>query len=330
MTSGKASEEGRSQDAHDAAQLSGTKAAGSESSLTARARFLFNTIAATTTSFFRQDPFQLAASLSYFSLLSMAPLLLVVTGVFGLLVDEQWFRNELLGQMRDLIGAEGADLLATALESTKARADGTLSLIIGFGLTFIGATTVFAQLQSALNKIFEVAPHPRNAISAFVRARLISFAIVLGVGFLMLVSLLATAMLAGVQAHAQEFVGEAGWIWQSLNFGVGFVLQTGFFAMLFKYVPDVELEWRDTLLGALTTAALFSIGRHGIGLYLGSAGVGSAYGAAGSAVVFMAWVYYASLILFVGGAITRAVAREDRPSVFSERTPSAREAPKSS
>ncbi len=296
----------------------GTSAAGG--GIVRRLRHWAGVVTATALSFFRQDPFQLAASLSYFSLLSMAPLLLVVTGVFGLLVDEQWFRTELLEQMRSLIGVEGADLLATALESTDTRADGTLSLLIGFGLTFIGATTVFAQLQSALNKIFEVTPHPRNAISAFVRARLISFAVVLGVGFLMLVSLLATAMLAGIQTHAREFVGDAGWIWQSLNFAMGFLLQTWFIAMLFKYVPDVELQWRDTILGALTTAALFSIGRHAIGLYLGSTGVGSAYGAAGSAVVFMAWVYYASLILFVGGAITRAVAAEDRPSVFSERT----------
>ena len=268
-------------------------------------------------SFLAQDPFQLSAALSYYSLLSIAPLLLVLTGIFGLLIDEDWFRDQIVRQGTDLVGPSGGEMLTTVMNHSQESTTGLWSLLIGIGLTFIGATTVFAQLQSALNRMFDVVAQPRNAMSGFVRARLISFTVVLGVGFLMLISLFASAMITGLQEYAANWL-EADLLWRIANIALTFGLLTFFIAMLFKYVPDVQLEWRDTWLGAATTAVLFSFGKFAIGLYLGNAGVGSAFGAAGSAVVFMAWIYYASLILFLGAAVTREIAGRAVPAEHAQ------------
>jgi membrane protein len=270
------------------------------------------------TTFLAGEPFQLAAALSYFSLLSLAPLLLVVTGIFGLMIDEAWFREQIVEQTRQLTGPAGADVLRDVIASTQDEEGGGFSLIMGIVLTFIGATTVFAQLQAALNRIFDVKAKARNAVTAFIRARLISFAVVVGVGFLMLVSLTISAVLSGLQRFAGQYVSDAGWIWQSINMIVAYGVLTVFIAMLFKFVPDVQLKWRDTWIGAATTAALFSVGKYVIGLYLGAASIGSTFGAAGSAVVFMVWIYYASLILFLGASITRVVAYRPKISEFAE------------
>jgi membrane protein len=203
------------------------------------------------------------------------------------------------------------------MENTERDDGGLWSLLIGSTLTLVGATTVFAQLQGALNQIFEVKAKPSSAVSAFIRARLISLGVVLGLGFLMLVSLLASAALSGAQAYAAASFDDVGWFWSGLNIVLAFMVLTGFMAMLFKYVPDVSLAWRDTWIGAGTTALLFTLGKYAIGVYLGTASVGSAFGAAGSAVVFMVWIYYASLILFIGAEITSAIADDLHPAAFA-------------
>jgi membrane protein len=269
-------------------------------------------------------PFQQAAALSYYTLLSMAPLLLVITGLSGYLISEAAVQRELIGQVRDLVGQQGADLMRTVLTNVSGPHSGVASMAIGAALTLIGATTVFAQLQSALNRIWHVEAVPANALTGFLRARLISFAMVLGIGFLLLVSLVASAVLVAMHDYLRHRIPGVGVIWDLADPIGSFALVASLIALLFKFVPDVRIDWRSTWLGAVTTALLFTVGKWLIGLYLGRASVGSAYGAAGSAVVLMVWVYYASLILFFGAALTRVIARRRgmpiEPNVFARVT----------
>jgi membrane protein len=260
--------------------------------------------------FFKDQPFQLAAALSYYTLLSIAPLLLVVTGVAGLLLGDVAVREALLSQAGALVGEDGASLMRTVLENANEPEQGLISVIVGFALVLIGASTVFAQLQVALNRIWHVEAVPSNAVLGFLRHRLISLSVVFGIGFLLWVSLIVSAVLNGIHDMLDAYIPGMAMVWSSLNIAVSLGLFTVLLALLFKYVPDAKIAWRDTWAGAAVTAVLFTVGKYAIGLYLGQASVGSAYGAAGSAVVLMVWVYYASLILFLGAEITQVLARQ--------------------
>jgi membrane protein len=255
------------------------------------------------------DNFQLAAALSYYTLLSIAPLLLVVIGAAGLLLGEEHVREALVAQVRDLVGEEGASLLQTVAQNAGTKHGNLVSMSVGFTLMILGATTVFAQLQTALNRVWGVKAAPSNAVFGFIRSRLVSLTVVLGLAFMLLVSLIFTAAISGLQTYLEGFLPGTAIIWTLVNHAVSLVLVALLLAMLFRYVPDVEISWGDTVIGALVTAILLTVGKHLIGIYLGRAGVGSAYGAAGSAVVFMVWVYYVSVILFLGAGITQVIAR---------------------
>jgi membrane protein len=259
--------------------------------------------------FFGGEPFQLAAALSYYTLLSIAPLLLVVIGAAGFLLGEEQVRDALVAQVRDLVGEEGAALLETVSQNVGTKRSNVISMMVGFALMILGATTVFAQLQTALNRVWSVKATPSNAVLGFIRSRLVSLTVVLGLAFLLLVSLVFSAAISGIQAYLGNLLPGAAIIWTLVNHAVSLILVALLLAMLFRYVPDVEISWRDTVIGALVTAILLTLGKHAIGIYLGRAGVGSAYGAAGSAVVFMVWVYYVSVILFLGAEITKVIAR---------------------
>lgn len=273
--------------------------------------------------FFAGEPFRLAAALSYYSLLSMAPLLLIVIGTAGFFFGEGAVRNELIDQMRMLTGEEGAALAETVISNAERLERSLASILLGGGLMLFGATTVFAQLQGALNQIWRVEAAPQNAVLGFLRHRLLSFALIVSLGFLMMVSLVLSALLAAVQGYLEaRGFASVGW-WRVLDVAVTFGFAVVLIAMVLKYLPDAGVEWRDVWLGALITASLLSFGKLIIGLYLGQASIGSAFGAAGSVVVFMVWVYYAALIFFLGAEITRAVARQRgrrvEPSAHAER-----------
>jgi membrane protein len=274
-------------------------------------------------SFFSGEPFQLAAALSYYTMLSIAPLLLVMIGVSGFLLGEEQVREALVMQVRDLVGDEGASLLQTVSQNVGTNDRNYVSMIVGFVLMVLGATTVFAQLQTSLNRVWGVKAEPANAILGFLRSRLLSLTVVLGLAFLLLVSLIFSAAISAFQTYLEGFLPGADMIWTIANHAISLVLVALLLAMLFRYVPDVEISWRDTVIGALVTATLLTLGKYAIGVYLGRAGVGSPYGAAGSAVVFMVWVYYVSLILFLGAEITKTIARHRgyplRPSAHAKR-----------
>ena len=259
--------------------------------------------------FIDDHPFPSAAALSYYTLLSIAPLLLVVTSIAGLMLGDADIRGELVRQTRALIGEDGAAILQTVSQNVSSPRENLLSMSIGVLLMLFGASTVFAQLQFILNRIWRVEAAPANAVIGFIRARLISLTIILGLGFMLLVSLVLSAMLTAVSGTLSELFPGAEIVARMLELAVSLGFITLLLALFFRYVPDAEVSWRDTLTGAIVTATLFTLGKYLIGLYLGQASVGSAYGAAGSAVVFMVWVYYASLILLFGAEVTKTVAR---------------------
>lgn len=259
--------------------------------------------------FFGGQPFRLAAALSYYSLLSMAPLLLIVIGTAGFVFGEGVVQEEIIEQARVLTGEEGAALVRTVIANTERLKRDVFSIVLGGGLMLFGATTVFAQLQNALNQVWQVEAAPGNALLGFLRHRLLSFALILSLGFLMMVSLIASAILAALQGYLDTLgFGTIEW-WRFVNNALSFTFATALIALIFKYLPDAVIEWRNVWLGALITSILLLIGRYLIGLYLGEASIGSVFGAAGSVVVFMVWVYYAALIFFFGAEVTHVVAR---------------------
>lgn len=272
-------------------------------------RTTWSVLADSAKAFAAAEPFRLAAALSYYTLLSMAPLLLIVIATAGFFFGEGAVRNELIDQIRSLVGEDGASLADTVIENTEGLERSAASLLLGGGLMLFGATTVFAQLQGALNDIWNVKADPVNALWGFLRHRLLSFALILSLGFLLMVSLVTSAALAALQAYLDGLEIADIAVWQLLNSAVSFVFANVLIAMIFKYLPDAVIEWRDVWLGAFITSVLFVAGKYLIGLYLGQASVGSVFGAAGSVVVFMVWVYYAGLIFFFGAEVTQVVAR---------------------
>ena len=258
------------------------------------------------------NPFTLAAALSYYTLLSLAPLVLVATALAALVFGREAVEGEIVGQIRGLVGEAGAEVIQGILRSAAESGQGKLSLGIGLLTLLFGASTVFAQLQTALNGIWDVEADPdRNAFWSFVRTRLISFAMVVGIGFLLLVSLLLSAALSAAGAWAEGLFPLTPVVWQGINTLVSFLIVGLLIAMIFKALPDADIAWRDVWFGAGVTALLFTLGKYLIGMYLGRAGIGSTYGAAGSVVVLLVWVYYASLILFLGAEITHVHSQRE-------------------
>ena len=250
---------------------------------------------------------RLAASLAYYTALSLAPLILLIVGVVGLVLDRQQVGSQLSAQLEGLIGPAGRDLVTSILAATNPQG-GTLATVIGLITLLIGATAVFGELQATLNLVWEVRPAPTigvwAGIWAVLRERLFSLALVLALAFLLLVSLVISATLAGAAAVFQG--PEQALLSRLLELGVSLVVLTFVFALLYKYVPDAEIGWQDVWLGGLITAVLFTLGKTAIGFYLGQASVGSAYGAAGSLIALLVWVYYSALIMFFGAEFTHA------------------------
>ena len=258
---------------------------------------------------FEDDALPLAAALAYYSLLSMAPLLLVAVALAGTFFADGQVHEQLIVEIRRLSGEAGATLTQTVIANTGSQGRSAWSLALGAFLTLLGASTVFGQLQYALNRVWRVKAAPRAAlIMNFIKQRILSFALVLSVGFLLMVSLIISAVLGTLHMYLDARLANAAVFWSALDLVISFTLATVLIAMLFKYLPDAEIDWRDTWLGAFITAGLFIVGKQVIGLYLGQTTVASSFGAAASVVIFMIWVYYAALILLFGAEITQAVA----------------------
>ena len=247
----------------------------------------------------------MGAALAYYTLFSMAPLLLIVVSVAGLLFGQDAARGEIASQLRQLIGDGGASAVQELLVSVRKPAEGTLATVVGLGLLVLGATTVFAELQDALDRIWRVPARQRaSGWLSLVRARILSFGMIMAIGFLLMVSLVVSAGLAVLGRWVEPSFG--GWYWlASVVSGVGaFAMVSVMFALIYKVMPSARVQWRDVWIGALFTALLFNFGKLLIGLYIGRSGVVSGFGAAGSLVVILLWLYYSAQIFLLGAEFT--------------------------
>ena len=246
----------------------------------------------------------LGAALAYYTLFSLAPLLLIVVSVAGLLFGAEAARGEVAAQLQGLLGGPGAAAVQELLASVAWPAGSALATVTGLVLMLIGATTVFAELQGTLDHIWRAPARPPGGWWAFIRARILSFGMILGLGFLLIVSLLASAALAALQAWWLPRL--AGWqaLLDVLGTAFDFGLVTLLFALIYKLMPRVRIAWSDVWVGAVVTAALFAVGRQLIGLYIGRGAVGSGFGAAGSLVAVLVWVYYSAQIFLFGAEFT--------------------------
>lgn len=248
-----------------------------------------------------------AAALAFFTVFSIAPILVVVVALVGLVIGERAVQGELFTQLEEALGSEAAGVVQTAVVNSQIDQSGFIPALVGIVATIIGATTVFAQMQQSLNQIWGVAPRPkRNNLWALLKSRLLSLTIILAIGFIMMVSLLLSVALRSVMAFAEEWLPVPGWAMVGMEWGLSLLVITLLFAAMFKILPDVLLAWRDVLLGAFITALLFTIGRSFISVYLAYTATASAYGAAGSLALLLLWVNYSSMILLFGAAFTRA------------------------
>jgi membrane protein len=250
----------------------------------------------------------LGAALAYYTIFSLAPLLLIVIGVAGLVWGREAVQGQLVAQLQGLVGPQGGQAIQTIVANAGKHGSGVLATIIGVVTILFGATGVFVQLQNALNRVWSVEAKPGAGIWSFIRTRLISFGMVLGIGFLLLVSLILSAAVAAVNTWATGLMPALEVLTQVLTFLVSFAITTVLFAMIYKFLPDVEIAWRDVWIGAVATALLFTVGKLLIGFYLAKSSVASTYGAAGSLVILLLWIYYSSQILFLGAEFTEVYA----------------------
>ena len=262
----------------------------------------------TAAAWLEDDASRLAASLAFYTLLSLAPLVIIAVSVAGLLLGTEAARGQIAGELSSVVGPSAAQGIQAVVASARSQASGAVGTLIGLVTLFIGASGVFGELQHALNAIWEVRAKPGRGWVGQLRDRFLSFTMVLGVAFLLLVSLLLSAALSAL-GHAMTTGLPGGELfWQAVNFAFSLAMVTGLFALIFKLVPDVLIRWSDVWVGAFVTALLFTIGKSLLGIYLGHASIGSSYGAAGSLVVLVIWVYYSAQILFLGAEFTQVQA----------------------
>jgi membrane protein len=276
-----------------------------------RARELRRVIRHSLVSWFKDDAPSMGAAIAFYTLFAIAPILVIFSWVAGEFLRADVVQHDILAQLRLLLGDAGAEAVRDLLGSTKYSGRSAFSTAVGIVAVFVGATSVFAELQSALHRIWRTPP--RSVVEGLwraLRARLLSFGLVLGIGFLLLVSLIASAALEGLGSWAGTFIAQWHGVVLILDVLLGFAMATILFAMIFKYVPREAIAWGDVWVGALVTALLFTAGKWVIVVYLGRVALASAYGVAGSFLVLLLWVYYSAQIFLLGAEFTRNFAYE--------------------
>jgi membrane protein len=253
---------------------------------------------------------RLGAALAFYTLFALAPLVVIVLAIAGLWFGEEAARRELFAQLSGLVGSEGGEAIQAMVSAANKPKTGAWATALAIATLFVGATGVFVHLQDALNTIWGVQRLPGHGLRNFIKTRLLSFSIIVGMGFLLLVSLVINAALAALGKFMSGMLPAQESIWQGINFVISLGVLTVMFAMIFKVLPDVKIRWRDVWIGAVLTALLFNLGQFLIGLYLGKSSVASAYGAAGALVLVLLWVYYSAQILFFGAKFTEVYANK--------------------
>ena len=259
---------------------------------------------------FNHNAFEMAAALAYYTLVSLAPLIIILIAIVGPFFGAAATENYIVGAIAGIAGEESARAVQAIVHNANQYGSGVLASVIGIALLLLGAGAVVGQLQQSLNVIFGVTPKPDIDWWAFIRARFFSYAMLLAIGFLLLVSLIVTTVLSAISKYFGDLLPSLALIWPAVDLASSFVLVTLLFAMIYKILPDIHIAWGDALLGAALTSLLFSVGKLAIGLYLGRSTVAAAYGAAGSVVTIMLWVYYSALIVFFGAEITQLYATQ--------------------
>jgi len=251
---------------------------------------------------------RLGAALAFYTMLSMAPLLVVCIGIAGAIFGPEAAQDRIAWQIQNVVGYEGGQAIQALLKHADKPSEGIIAAVVGFFMLLFGASGVFWELRDSLNLVWGVKGPNSSGLMGMVKYRFASFAMVLGIGFLLLVSLVLSAAIAAAGKLFASYLPASEFMLHMGTIVVTFVAVTVLFALLYKVVPDVRIEWRDVWIGAAVTSILFSVGKFLIGLYLGKASVGSAYGAAGSLVIFMVWVYYSAQIFFMGAQFTHVFA----------------------
>ena len=255
---------------------------------------------------------RLAAALAYYTTFSLAPLLVLIIAIAGLAGGREAAQTQTMAQVEDLLGTDGRDFVQGMIESASKPATGLTATLLGAVTLLFGALGVFGELQNSLNTIWEVKPKPArgilDGIKRFILKRLLSFTMVLGVGFLLLASLVVSAALSAFSEYIGKRWAFADFWLELINFIISFIVITLLFGMIFKFLPEIKIAWKDVWLGAAVTSILFSLGKFLIGLYLGRSEVGNTFGAAGSLAILLIWIYYSAQILFFGAEFTQVYA----------------------
>jgi membrane protein len=260
----------------------------------------------------------MGAALAFYTMFSIAPLLLIVTSLAGFLFGVEAARGEIVEQLRGLMGPQGAQAVQGLLVSMSKPAESIMAVVVGSTLLLIGATSVFAELQDALDRIWRAPKRRKGGIWSLLRARLLSFGMIMGIGFLLMVSLVVSAALAAFGRLWGPLFADWALLASVINSLFSFVFTTTLFALIYKIMPRVDVDWADVWIGAVVTALLFTVGKFLIGFYIGRSGVTSGFGAAGSLVVLLLWVYYSAQVFLMGAEFTWAYSltfgsRRDQP-----------------
>lgn len=286
---------------------------------------IWNVLKATFTGFDDHKVTKLSGSLAYYTVFSMAPLLVVIISLCGIFLGQEAAQGKIYDQLAGFMGKETALQLQEIVSKAAIGDKGIVAFVIGIVTLLIGATTVFADIQDSINTIWGLKPKPKRGWLKILQNRFISFSVIISLGFILLVSLAITALLDGLSSRLQARFSEVSVVlFYVLNQLLTLAVISVIFAVIFKVLPDAIIKWRDVLFGAVVTALLFMLGKFGISIYIGESDVGSTYGAAGSLVILLLWTYYSSIILYVGAEFTKAYAvaygSEIRPSSYAVTT----------
>jgi membrane protein len=258
---------------------------------------------------------RLGAALAFYTILSLSPLVIIVVALAGLIFSRSTAQAHILSQVQGMIGLEGAKAVAGMLANAQKPATGILGTLVGLLSLLFGASGVFTELRSALNLIWEVKLEQTSGVLGLLRERFFSFGMVLSIGFLLLVSLVVSTVLAAVGKFFGGLLPIPSAVLAVFNFLISYIGVTVLFALIFRFVPEAKVQWRNVWPGALVTAMFFTVGKTLIGLYLGKTSVGSPYGAAGSVIVVIVWVYYSAQIFFFGAEFTHAYAEHQMSAI---------------
>ncbi len=260
--------------------------------------------------YIEDDALSRGAAIAYYTIFSIAPMLVIIIAIVGLIYGPQAAHGAIKGELQGMMGADGAYAIQTMIASASNRHSGIVATLLGIGTLLVTASGVFGEMQIALNVIWNVRARGRSStVSRLVRARAISLGLVAALGFMLVISLAVSTAVAALGFALQHRLPGIDLLIQLLNFLVSFAMITVLFAAIYKVLPDQSIEWYDVWVGALTTALLFTIGKTAIGLYIGSSQVASSYGAAGALVIVLLWIYYSAQIFLFGAEFTKAFAR---------------------